>query len=328
MVNFSSSSFYHAGTAQRNSGVRKSNRIARSRYVNKPVKSILKKRRPVKPVKQNRTAIVALSKQVKDLQLSKYGFKQYQYQYAILDSATLLTQCLVDKPLCFAMNSFYNNTTIYQGQVSATAVPSAVPTGINLTKPVFDVDLADQYQWNEQNNQELVSTVQYLPVYQKLKITLTGTLKSTHSQPFPIRYRITFFRLKNQSIASDKLNMEMPSTLGAYWRMCDDNPSTRNHFTKHRHEVLMDRWVSIRPPNNANDLDSVYRTIEMPYSFPVKPIRFNKTAQPANQKFYENVPQEDIIWCLISSNQTQNNGINVNLERKLTFRDAHGVSTI
>jgi len=328
MVNFSSASFYHSGTAARRSGARKSSRIMRQRFQNKPVKSILKKRKPVKPVKQNTKAITTLSKQVRQLQLSKYGFKQYQYQYAILDSANPLTGCLVTTPLIFAMNSFYNLTTIYQGQVSATAVPSAVPTGINWEKQVYSVDLADQYQWTENNAQQLVSTVQYLPVYQKLKLTFTGSLKSTHSQPFAIRYRVTFFRLKNQSIASDVLNMELPDTAGAYWHLCDDNPSTRNHFSKMRHEVLMDRYVSIRPPNNANDLDTVYRTVEMPFSFPVKPIRFNKTAQPPNQKFYENVPQDDIIWCVISSNQTINNGINIQMERSLTWRDQHGVSTI
>lgn len=331
MVNYSAPSYYRAGTRQRDSGNIKSGRIARGRYVNKTIVKKYKKNNRTKKSKSNlnKSAIMTLSKQVKLLQLQRYGSKQYQRQYAIIDNAQPLQECNDKKPLAFVMNSFYNANDIYQGNVSATGVPSATFTGIQLLKQVFSVDLKDQFQWNEQNAQETVSLIQYLPVYTKVKFTLSGMLKGGVHSTLPIRYRFTFFKLKNQPIVSDVHDMSLPETLGAYWYLCSDNFSTKNYFSKKRHEVLMDRYVSIQPPPADIDTLNVYRTIEMPFSFPsTKTLARNSTATPPGQTFNINIPQEDVIWCVISTNQVQNNGINVSIERLNIWRDAHGISTI
>jgi len=329
MTSYGAASYFNNFGKPRAAVRAKSSAIAKGRYQNKPVKSIYKKRVKKTKTNMNKSAITMLSKQVRTLQLQRYGFKQYQRQYAILDSAVATTMPLSTTPLLFLANSFYDSNPIYQGTVSATGVPSYAAGPVPLIKQTFDTDLADQYQWNEQNNQQTVSSVQYLPVYTKMKFTLTGMLKGGSSMPHPIRYRFTLFRLKKQVLSSAVLDMSLPNTAGAYWHMCEDNPSIRNHFLKHKHEVVVDRYVTIRPPPHDTELENVYRTVEIPYSFgKCKPIQPVKEPQPPNQNTYNKIPEEQCLWLLISSNQTANNGININIEKLNIYRDQHGVSIL
>lgn len=313
----------------RSATARKASSVAKSRLVNKPVKSIQKRRnrKPETKTANNAKAINVLAKQVKTLQLGEFGSKQHQTQSVKLSHLIPAESPTTTTPLAFMFNSFYDGTNIFQGSVNATGDPLVV-TADTFAKQTFDVDIKDAYQWNEQENLDTVSTTEYLPVYEKLKLHFTGTIKS--SQP-NIRYRVTLFKLKNQPMISTSKNMNMPYALGAYWHMCDDIVGQKNYFSKKYHTVLMDKWLTISPPvlsTTSGHVQHIYRTLELPFSFgKVKPIQYDKQSGTTGvQTPYNNIPQEEIIWCLISSNQTNaGSGIDINIERNLYWRDKHGV---
>lgn len=325
MTSYNSASQY-ANPFARRSTARKASAIAKSRLVNKPVKTILKKpRKAVSKPAQNQKAIMTLSRQVKSLQLGEYGFKQRQTQSVVLKHGIPAQQPLKTTPIAFQMNSFYDATPLLQGTVNATGDP--VVTLVNsFAKQTFDTDIKDQYQWNEQNNLDTVSLIRYLPVYSKLKFHFKGAIKSSQEN---IRYRVTLFKLKNQPMITSVRNLNMPYALGAYWHMCDDTIGQKNYFSKKYHTVLMDKWVTISPPTLSTlggNTSHVYRTLEVPFSWPnAKPVDFDKTATPPAQQLYTNMAQTDIIWCLISSNQDTDSGLDISIERSLVWRDQHGI---
>ena len=295
MATYNSSSIYPNRFA-RKSTARRASGIAKKRYINKPVARLLKAdRKPRAPPVKNASAITLLSKQVKSLQLGQYGSKQHQMQHVELSSDTATTLPTQTTPLAFMFNSFYNQTKILQGSIVAS---NPVVTDVaSFNKQTFDVDIDNAFQWNEFENQDLVSTTEYLPVYSKLKITFAGKILSTRTAP--VRFRVTLFKLKNQPMVTSAKNFNMPYGLGAYWHMCQDDVTKKNYFSKKYHTVLMDKWLTIVPPTPHLTSQVVYRTLELPYSFgSLKPVTFDKQALPATQTVYTNIPQEDVIWCL------------------------------
>lgn len=214
------------------------------------------------------------------------------------------------------------------GQVAPVPphVASYAPAGgVVFHKQTFDLDIEDQYQWNEQRNQDSVSTVEYLPEYMKYKFRFMGSI--TESQP-AYRYRITFFKMKNLPITSDKKTFNLPAAGGAYWHLCDDDASTRNYFSKSYHEIIADRWITFNSPDQMMGIHSFNKVVEIPVAFKQKvPLKPNITAAPPGQLFWTNVPQHDIIWCVISSTlQTDIGAPTISVQRVLHWRDKHGTT--
>lgn len=315
----------------RSTGRRRAKQAGRSRARNKQVDKVMHQKAPRTTNKKQDVAISVLAKQVKLLQLSKYGDRQYQYQYLPLvpDGVPGATPYL-ENPLIFAANCFYNNTAIYKASVNASGDPSFVllnPTDpIRFQKQVLSLDLGDQYQFNELNNQNTVSKVEYLPIGMKYKFRISGDIRNTDPT---FRYRFTLFKLKNSPNASNKLNLSLPQTAGALWHMCDDSPSTRNYFSKAYHTIIADRWVKFNPPTQTGSTLVVNRVVEIPYIFQsAQPLKPNITTVPNNQEFWTNLPQEDIIWCLVSCNRSNATAImpTILIERQLLWRDKHGTT--
>ncbi|AXQ66496.1 MAG: hypothetical protein [Circoviridae sp.] len=305
----------------RSSTAKKASSIAKRRYINKPVRRALKTKKAKTRAKANLSAITTLSKQVRNLQLGEYGSKQYQTQFVSLDPAVPTSSVTKTTPLAYLFNNFYDISAIFQGTVAA-----GIPTVTNVAhwnKQTFDVDLQDAYQWNEKNNQDVVSTISYLPVYSKVKITFQGELKNTFNGN--LRYRVTLFKLKNQPMVTAVKNFNMPFALGAYWHMVSDDVKTRNHFSKVYHEVLVDKYITFKPPDQTTAMSKIYRTVEIPYSFgEIKALNFDKSATPAAQLIYTNIPQSELMWCLISCNQDTAPPLLITMERTNYWRDKHG----
>lgn len=321
MTNYSYPSYFN-GSKARAAGRKKSGAIARGRYKNKAVVKALETKPKKTIVKGNRSAIHTLAKQVRTLQLDKFGSLQFQFQSCQLTSSVATENPTLTTPIAFLLNGFYNNSLLYQGSVTA-GVPIGTALGTKLKKQDYDTDLKNQYQWNERNNQDIVSTIQYLPVYTKIRLTFNGKLEQTETTK-PIRFRVSVFKLKRQPLNTVVQSMAMPSYLGAYWHMMDDNPNSRNHFSKMYHDVIMERYVTFKPPSTPNAVESVYRTIEIPYSFPkAEPINFDK--EQTDEVLWSNIPQHQCVWLMISSNQLLDSGISINIERSITWRDKHGL---
>lgn len=309
----------------------------RRRFVNKKVeKKLVKhtKKAPAKTIaKHNKSAIQTLSRQVRLLTLQKYGNFQKQTQFATLAYATLPSiMPTLDKPVAFLFNSFYSDTPVYRGEVNALGVPT-VSQITTFDKAAYDVDLQDQYQYLESQNSKItVSKIQYLPCFAQYQFNFKGLITSNQAIT---RYRITIFRLKRLPPSSSVKNLSLPSTLGALWKMSSNDATTRNYFSPSYHQVLVDKWVTFRPPGleqaNAPDaaVTSVYKNVNIPFSFPVKPIKMNLSTVPPAQKPWTNIPEDQQIWCLISCSAdgvaAELPRLDIQVNRKLSWRDPHDV---
>lgn len=305
--------------------------IFKKRYRNKRIDSIMK-RRPRKTVDRKQTnAIYTLSKQVKKLQFGQYGDRQYQYQYAILQNTVADSQPTLTNPIFFAANAFYNDTPVYRGSVDAAGESHFIQAGtaaipIKFTKQTFSTDIQNQYQWNEQRNQDTVSKVEYLPIYMKYKFRFMGSVRHLGNT---MRYRVTLFKMKKLPITSDKKTFNLPAAAGGYWRLCDDVAENRNYFSKSYHQILADRWITFAPPVGDGDTFAFNKVLEIPYAFSSKePLKPNLQPDPSGQSFWTNLPQNEIIWCVISTNQESDvtTQPTISIERTLHFRDKHGTT--
>jgi len=322
------------------------------RRTNQPIKSIYKKHAVAKKrptlTKVNQSAITTLARQVKSLQLNRFGDRQYQYQVArMVPSSVPGTGPTLRSPVFFCASSFFNSEPCYQGTVNAAGAANYQQVGtspaneVRFRKPTFDVDIQKQYQWVEQQaGKNTISRIEYLPLYMNHKISISGLISSRDQ---PLRYRFTMFKTKKQPVPSNIKNFGMPQAGGAYWFMCADDYNQRNKFSKSFHTVLMDKWVVINPPciNYENtpagpspELTQcpIRRVVNMNYTFktnkPYKPNLFN---DPANQLFWTNVEEDDIIWIMISSNidvnsATQGIQPTIQIERSLGWRDTQGTT--
>lgn len=305
----------------------KAARIAKGRYKNKKVVSKLKSKGPVKTiVKGNKNAILTLSRQVKTLQLDKFGSIQRMSQFLnVAHDGT--HKPLSTEPMLMCFNQFKELTPLYHCAVSQTPPTTGIPTLLAshlFAKSAFSTDLADEYQWEDQSNLTTsVSSVEYLPVYANLKIQLTGQLAQTDPV---IRYRFTLFKTKRLPAASLQKNFSLPHAGGAYYHMCEDDVSLRNQFSKSYHQILMDKWITIIPPNPYTSTHKVHQVVNLPYSFgKIESLKLNYSALPAGQTLTSNIPQKDCIWLLISCNQPTSSPINLAITRDLTWRDRHQV---
>lgn len=305
----------------------KASQIARGRYKNRKVTKNLKKGPTKTIVKGNKNAIVTLSRQVKQLQLQRYGNIQRmnQYLYIAHDGANVP---LSQEPMLYCFNQFKVNTPLYSAAVSTTGATAGQPildSGPHLFgRSTFDTDLNHEYQWEEQHNLTTsVSIVEYLPVYSNLTIHLTGQIAQTDAV---LKYRFTLFQTRKLPVASSKKDFSLPYNAGALWHMANQDPSIRNHFSKSYHKIIQDRWVTICPPTAYTGVMKVDQTVRIPYSFgKIESLKLNLSNDPTGQSLLTNIRQDQAIWLLISCSASTAPGINLALSRSVTWRDRHGV---
>ena len=304
-----------------------------SRYKNKSVVKAMKRPRAVSLDARQSTAIRKLGNQVRSLQLSKYGSKQFQYQSCFITS-TIGVSPYTTQPIAFVANSFYENTPLWAGRVS-NGVPSYAPLlqtpgqplyPVVFQKQSYDVDLDNQYQWNEKNNMASVSKQEYLPIYANYKFRFTS---SNFSQQRGIqRYRITMFKMKKTPTRTAAMDLDLPATLGSYWYMASDNLAERNYFSKSFHHIIADKFINFYPPTDTDAIKKINRTVSMSLPFTSSnSYKPDITSNPPGQEFWTNMAQDDLIWCLISSNlsDASQQFIKVDISRSLTWRDRTGV---
>lgn len=320
------------GTASVRKGPK--NTLARSRRSNTAVRRVYRKNKLAPKTTQNKKAITLLSKQVKLLELQRYGERQYQSQFLRLTSSVAGTFPYTEKPVAFLVNSFYNGDDVYRGDVSPAGIPSGLPIGGTTvwTKHTFDPGIDPRFQWQAINNQELVSTSQYLPIASKINFRISSQLVATY--PAPVRFRISVFKLRKQPEGAGLATlMSMPTYLGAYQNLASDDIRQRNRFSKVRHNVLYDRWVTFNPPSAQFATSKLTQNVFYNHYFKEKPININKHPIPGpvvDQDLISNIPETDLVWCVISCNSSSfvASQFTIDVSRVNTWRDHKGVTSI
>ena len=307
------------------------------RKVNKPVIKKYIRKVALKKKNQNQSAIMTLSRQVKKLQMSQYGSKQYQMQSFKLQTNHAPSNV---SPKAFMANCFYaqggagGGTPIYSGFVTPGPVPgTGVPGAVEINsfkKAEFGDaldDLDGQYQWNEYNNSNQVSAIRYMPVYAVYRFRIASSLLQ---EDLPHRYRITFLKIKSPYLnSSSRSYTALPSNLGAYWRMIENDVTERNYFSPRLHTIIADRFITVHPPPGVTQDGEAYvrkATIKLSFDKLMTP-NFLNTSEVPNQNMWTNTPIQDQIWCIISSAQGLDNGAEIQCTRSICWRDPHGVST-
>ena len=295
---------------------RRTNQAVKKSYFRKPISK-----------NSNYSAISTLSRQVKMLQMSRYGFKQFQHQHmAWVGDWNLTTVSLTQtQPIAFMANNFYNEAPIYYGTKTGTApnqIASFAPVGL-WNKVRNDSGLDPKYNWNQKQEEETLSTVQYLP----LSTTMKVTIKCVNSGPVqtPVRCRVTVLTFKS---SSDVTNVfaTLPANLGAYAHLVDRDPLTRQYLNTNKfHKVIKEQNLYFPQPDAThNDIE---RTFSFKHLFDGKTaVEFDKTAEP-NTDMRHNIPMNQQVWVIISTDNTDASRLNFQMERWNTWRDQHGVGS-
>jgi len=294
--------------------------LTRQRKTNKPVKKALARpKTPVRCCSRNKNAIMVLSKQVKALQNSKFGDKQSIFMTTKLTDAVGLPTA--DAPCAFMLNDFYNNHPVYRGTIDGNGHAGNI-TVATWDKPTYKSGLQDAYEWTARMNTDSVSTIEYLPISRKLFMNFSYTIPAG---TVPVRVRVTIFKTKKQPLATSIVNYSMPYALGAYRYMCvPAGADYRNIFSPRYHTVIQDKWITLRSPSTGT-LKST-RSIAIPYAFPQKSLKPDFTDSPTGQKLWTNLPQDECVWCLISSSELSPTIVTeINMSSYCSFRDKHGV---
>lgn len=316
-------------TGFRGKGVAKRYSTGNKQNVNTAVKRVYKKTVPKTAPKKNMMAINTLAKQVRNLQLSKYGRAQWQHQHMVFTADNTLTNMTLKQvsPRAFCVNNFYTDSKIYTGTVAGTA-PNQVAsyaTTANFTTVGVDSLFSNVYDWNYKQSQDTLSNVSYLPIKTNIKIRFRCV--DNGPSAIPVRCRVTLFKFKTGSF-NNTVQSHLPTNLGAYSYMVDRNPTTRNYFNTHEyHEILCDKYVYFKQQNAAQT--DVERTLMIPLQFPgKKPLDVDIAAStPGSTDFTDNISKKDQIWCLISTDATTDSRVDFQMERWVHWRDQHGVGS-
>lgn len=296
-------------------------RLPRISKFNNPVYKKLRKPRfrPTK-VNRNRNAITTLARQVKSLQLQRYGELQQNSQFIRFTGISLPSK---DGPVAFLLNSFYNQTT-YKGALVGTL--AGFTNGPAFAVQTYQADMDDQYEWLGRQNSEIVSPVRYKPVYCRLNLKI---YLSDAAPNFGGNIRVTVLKIKDYN-TTNKINCVLPGALGAY-RNLAISPAlpTRNYFSPTFHKVLLDKWVNLRSVNKqATDDHQGYRIVSIPWKFGAwEEYEPNFNLNPPNQEFWTNVPRNKQMWVLISVDDGAESWIqSIQIGKINMWRDHHSQS--
>lgn len=290
---------------------------------NKSVKRVYRKARtePKTKTGQNKSAIMTLARQVKNLQNQRFGEIQNATNTFVLDSALKLPEPAL--PVCFMVNDFYNDAPVWKGvhyPLSGDVGYSQVATS---ERPSYQSDLLDQYEWNARNNSESVSDIEYKPIYRRMNFHIESNLSGSYA---PMKLRFTLFRLRPVALATNQIDCQLPSRLGAYRYLADSSQTYKqNKFNPRFHQVIYDKWVVIKS-DSTSPTKSTF--VSIPYKFPANTvIRPDFTNLPNGQTFWTNVPQNEIVWCMISVSGNATHPIISKITNNsfISWRDKHGV---
>lgn len=292
---------------------------------NKAVKRVYNKKKvqPKTAVQTNKEAVLTLARQVKALQQKSFGDIQSRIMYTNLTTQANLP--LLDQPVAFCLNNMYNAQPVFKGTIVGT-VPSVTTIGA-FNKYTYETTLDDQFEWNARQNADVVSPIKYKPIFTRMNLSILFNNPSVSTPPNagPCgKVRITILKLKNPLINSNKIDCSIPTRLGAYRRLAAHiSDGERNSFNPRFHNVLYDKWVNLYSPGQPRNT----KFLSIPWKYDETVLAADFDDNPPGQLFYTNIPVKQQIWCILSVDpDAATNITTVNMSRKDSFRDHHGIS--
>jgi hypothetical protein len=259
--------------------------------------------------------------------MAQYGHAQWQHQHLVgTDPSHYNFDMHTTYPQAFIVNNFYEDSVLYMGTRTGTP-PNMIPGYSNhgtFTKVKADNAFSGEYDWNQKQQDDTLSNVQYLPIKTMLKFRFK--CKNLGPSLPRINVRVTIFKFK-RGIAQTNVHAQLPTTLGAYHNMCYYDVRSRNHFNTHEfHTILYDKWLSFAQTDvTKNDVEKNLfikwqfygrRSLELD-------VAPGSTWQETD--FVDSINRMDQLWCLISTDNNATDRVSFQLERWNHWRDNHGV---
>lgn len=275
------------------------------------------KSKPKSKTDTNTKAIQSIARQVKILQNQRYG----EVQTAI-EAVNLVGDArpFVDQPVCFPICNFYDHCPVYKGTL-VSGIPGFVITD-NFNRLSYQSDMNDQFEWCARMNADQCSSIQYKPLSTRLNFEVNFSSMNTGNDS--MKLRVTLLKVKPITLEGS-VDCSLPTRLGAYRNLAGTVANTQaNYLTPRLHDVLYDKVVKV-----GFDTTKPTRQIKfsIPYTFKNSHIITpDFTSLPPGQIYITSVPNNEIIWCLVSVSddaQTKLNGIKIS--RYLKWRDRDGV---
>ena len=292
--------------------------------INKPVKKALRRVTGNTKTGRNKNAIMTLGKQVKTLQNRVYGELQSNTKTCLMSGLTNLPSG--GQPIAFAVNDFYTQS-ILKGTITAAAgqnIATFNKTGNALSPAVYQSDIDDCYEWNARS-QDVVSPIEYKPVFTRINIHTKVVWNGVSDGG---TFRITVLKVKPFN-ATNKLDINLPSALGAYRKLCwPQYTDDKNFFNKKFHTILYDKTVRVENPcRTSGETKNVEKMFSIPVRYGNQVLKPDFNNNPVGQEFWTNVPQRDQIWCLISCSPALDSKISqIGMSKYDMWRDPHGTA--
>lgn len=314
----------------------------KKRATNKPVKNAINKYKKVpktKPtatyVANNRNAIMTLSRQVRNLQMSSLGLFQKRAEQLtwIKSSDSSNYPFQGSKPLCFCLNQFngrdtqtgnnekapmFFTNTSGNGEVFkrfGVWVPSPL-TGADrdLNPHIADID-------------DVVSPEAYKPLGTSVKFEF-------EFNDYPANERASYMRIdviRPRKLLLDSIyhDLTMPKGLGQFTNLSEHYMLNRNLINTTYWEIVQTKWIKVSNDSGVNKGVTRFATINRSYkNSPVIKTDLNSQSAGSNPvtypMFHQKVDPRQLEWCVIST------GFRIpermSILRKISWRDQNGTS--
>ncbi len=294
------------------------------------------KKPTIQKVANNRNAIMTLSRQVKELQLSKLGmFQKRAEQFNWIKSTDgPFYPYNTQKPLAFCLNQFNGRDSV---------------TGNNVRAPVYftnasgNGEIFKRFQaWNPgslvsygkalnphwSSLDDKVSPEIYKPLGTSVKIEMEW---SAYPAATPTNwYRIDIVRPRKTIPVSAYHELQMPTGLGQFSSLTENYMLNRNFINPTYWEKVLTKWVPIS--NNSGVAKNISKVITINRSYKnTKPIATDFNSIPVGEPghdyqpgFAQNTDPRDLEWMVISSGFQVPERISI--LRQISWRDQDGTT--
>ena len=287
----------------------------------------------------NKSAIGTLARQVKQLQMSKIGKYQENYEYCQIVGGEG-TNWSQDQPIIFAANNFLEDAPIFIGKYDDTThIGHDIPSHVVKTQwakrtPAGSGSKFPEHDYWVHSNDDHVSTTAYKAISTTLNINIEApALAGNHVY----WVRIDVFKPKKTLLHSNVRKLSLPMNVQALNGMASAEMSSRNRFHKDYFTVIYSKWIKLSHTLPAEDHKSIEKFCKIYLKFPqrssTEKLNLHSEVETVNgtvqETFTSNMPQDEVYWVMLSTNQTSHDSMPVRAEmtRVIRYRDANGVSS-
>jgi len=284
-------------------------------------------------IRTNATSVYKLAKQVNSLKMSQHGSMQRNLQN--LEATQLIPTATA--PLLFDCTDF---TCIRAGATGqGCQVYQVTPTNTVLPASGFQIsDWSSNPYWSRQN-QDIVDTGKYLPVWVKYTIRVEGQRALDNT-----RIRVDLFTARSKALipsgnVGPNTNIVLPTALIHLKNMADPTLNRLNptFFKKYKSKTMLINSAKTDPNtgvggNTSSNIRYYTFTIcpkKMKYQGASNPDNpQDPTAEVPDGNFGPlNVPVDSPFWCLISTDDGSSldgDRVAIKINRECKWRDSQG----